>query len=197
MSLLPGYFKARKRDDDLAAEPPPDHEARDDVFNLIPQRTAEDEEALRRVQTLRDTQALRDELASRDAPTYDGPITLPDDDPPARPKNTEAEEPPAGRNVHAVGAMDLSRLSIDNDGRLYWDGKPVEVRRRIMMSRRQIIAASVIGAFVIVGAIGSVIQGTAAAHDLACRWGWTECPPLDVKPLLPPPAPPARTDIPA
>ena len=54
------------------------------------------------------------------------------------PKSPKVETAPAnaeGRNVHAVNAMDLTRLSIDNDGRLYWDGKPVEVRRRLMMSR--------------------------------------------------------------
>src|SRR6185312_8079537 len=55
---------------------------------------------------------------------------------------------PAGRNVHPVDMTDLSRLAIDSDGRLYWDGKPVEVHRRLLMSREQIIGALVIGAFV-------------------------------------------------
>ena len=49
---------------------------------------------------------------------------------------------------------DLSRLSIDHDGRLYWDGKPVEVRRRILMSRAQIVGASIVAAFVVIGALG-------------------------------------------
>ncbi len=44
--------------------------------------------------------------------------------------------------------------SIDNDGRLYWDGKPVEVRRRISMSRGQVIGAFIIGMFVVIGAGG-------------------------------------------
>ncbi len=46
---------------------------------------------------------------------------------------------------------DLSRLSIDHDGRLYWDGKPVEVRRRISMSRAQVVGASIVAAFVVIG----------------------------------------------
>ena len=68
---------------------------------------------------------------------------------------------------------DLSRLSIDCDGRLYWDGKPVEVRRRISMSRAQIVGASIVAAFVVIGALASAIQGAVAARELACRFGWS------------------------
>jgi hypothetical protein len=85
--------------------------------------------------------------------------------------HVEAPEP-IGRNVHPVDMTDLSRLSIDTDGRLYWDGKPVEVQRRLLMSREQIIGACLIGAFVAIGALGAVVQGTSAARDWACRFGW-------------------------
>jgi hypothetical protein len=85
----------------------------------------------------------------------------------------EAEPEPQGRNVHPVDMTDLSRLSIDRDGRLYWDGKPVEVRRRISMSRAQVIGASIVAAFVVIGAIASAIQGAVAAGELACRLGWS------------------------
>jgi hypothetical protein len=89
------------------------------------------------------------------------------------PENETAEtEPPAARNVHPIDAADLSRLAIDSDGRLYWDGKPVEVHRRLLMSRQQIVGALVIGAFIVVGAVGAALQGTAAARDWACRFGW-------------------------
>jgi hypothetical protein len=92
------------------------------------------------------------------------------------PETDHAETPPSaaptGRNVHPVDMTDLSRLAIDNDGRLYWDGKPVEVHRRLLMSREQIIGACVIGGFVVVGALGAVLQGTSAARDWACRFGW-------------------------
>ena len=98
----------------------------------------------------------------------------------------------AGRNVHSIGITDLSRLSIDNDGRLYWDGKPVEVRRRILMSRAQIIGATIVGAFIVIGAIGAAVHGSSAALDFACRIGWNAsyCGQPD-------PAPPPRPDIPA
>jgi hypothetical protein len=109
---------------------------------------------------------------------------------------TAADKPSAaasGRNVHPIGVADLSRLAIDNDGRLYWDGKPVEVRRRILMSRAQVIGAGVIGAFVAIGAIGAAIQGSAAVRDWACRLGWTTnyCALPDTPPALHP------RDIPA
>lgn len=83
------------------------------------------------------------------------------------------EPPPLGRNVHTIGIQDLTRLAIDSDGRLYWDGKPVEVARRILMSREQVIGASVVAAFIVIGAIGAAIQGSAAAQDWACRLGWS------------------------
>jgi hypothetical protein len=112
-----------------------------------------------------------------------------------------APEPPAapesGRDVHPVGAMDLSRLSIDNDGRLYWDGKPVEVRRRLLMSPAQIFAALIIGLFVMIAGIGAAVQGTATAHEWACRIGWTEMYCKSPAPAqVPAPRAPARLDIP-
>jgi hypothetical protein len=112
----------------------------------------------------------------------------------AAPETAGAPEQPQGRNVHAVNAMDLTRLSIDNDGRLYWDGKPVEVRRQLMMSRGQIIGASLIAFFIVVAAVGSTIQAAATLGDWACRSGWSSnCG----APPPPAPKPPARVDIPA
>jgi hypothetical protein len=98
---------------------------------------------------------------------------------------------PQGRNRHPVEMTDLSRLSIDRDGRLYWDGKPVEVHRRIAMSRRQVIAASIVAAFVAIGAIGAALQGTLAARELMCRLGWS------ASACAMPMAPRAGSDIPA
>jgi len=88
---------------------------------------------------------------------------------PAAPAPSESR----GRNVHPIGMSDLGRISIDNDGRLYWDGKPVEVRRRIMMSRTQVIVTSAVATFLVIGAIGAAVQGTVALRDWACRLGWT------------------------
>jgi hypothetical protein len=149
-----------------------DSEPREGVFNLVPPATEADK-----------TEPPGDEAAKPEAAK-----------PEAAKPEAAAPVPSANeRNVHPVGTMDLTRLSIDNDGRLYWDGKPVEVRRRIMMSRAQISGAALIGVFVVIGAIGAAIQGAAAARDWACRLGWIEST------CALPPAPQQRRgyDIPA
>jgi len=137
MSLFPAYFGARKGSDEDSAPPPapePESESRADVFNLIPPRASDKYERLEKPAKPEKSEKL---------------------------EKVEAPETAEGRNVRAVNTMDLSRLSIDNDGRLYWDGKPVEVRRRLMMSRNRVVGASVIAFFILVAAIGSAIQATA------------------------------------
>jgi len=124
---------------------------------------------------------------------------LPPENAPAASQETRstADEPDhrspekSGRNVHPLATADLSRLSIDNDGRLYWDGKPVEVRRRIQMSRTQAVGAGVVSVFIVIGAIGAAIQGSVALRDWSCRLGWT------TSYCGIPAVPPRRPDIPA
>jgi hypothetical protein len=171
MSLLPGFIKARQRQDDSAPQTDAvadsytgdshtrdspigeshDAELDDNVFNLLPPESSE--------------------------PAAPEPIP---------------EPKPQGRNRHPVDMTDLSRLSIDRDGRLYWDGKPVETHHRLSMSRRQIVGASLVAALVAIGAIGAAIQGASAARDWACRLGWSAsaC-------ALPDALPRNRADIPA
>jgi hypothetical protein len=69
-----------------------------------------------------------------------------------------------------AGMADPSRLSIDGGNRLCWDGKPVEVRRRVVMTRAQIAGVSIVAAVVVIGAL---LQGAIAARDWACRFGWS------------------------
>ncbi len=173
MSLLPAYFGARRKreEDDLAPLREPD--------DLAPLREPDNDS--------------REDIFNLIPPRApDRPTRFENPEPETIPETPEPPE--TSRDARAVGAMDLSRMSIDNDGRLYWDGKPVEVRRRIMMSRAQIVGASLIGVFVVIGAVGAAMQGSAAAHDWACRIGWTSayCTPSAPAPTLP-----ARTDIPA
>jgi len=174
MSLLPGFIKARQRQDDSAPQTdaaadspvadshtgsPPNTELDDNIFNLLPPESSE--------------------------PAAPEPILEPILEPSPEPK-------PQGRNQHPVDMTDLSRLSIDRDGRLYWDGKPVETHHRLSMSRRQIVGASLVAAFVAIGAIGAAIQGASAARDWACWLGWSAsaC-------SLPQGLPRNRADIPA
>jgi len=151
MSLFPS-FKARQGQDDSA----PQTDAAADL-NVGDSRT-------------RDSK-LRD---SRDAELDDNVFNLlpPESSEPAVAEPIP-EPKPQGRNKHPVDMTDLSRLSIDHDGKLYWDGKPVETHHRFAMSRRQIIGACLVAAFVAIGAIGAAIQGAATAHDWTCRLGWS------------------------
>ncbi len=200
MSLLPAYFGARKRRNEVAPpSPETDEDLHETLFNIIPPQTAEKPRPEHQLQDPLPEQQLQEALQEQrlqEQPLHEPAQEQRLQEPLSEPMEKQPEAVAAGRNVHPVDAMDLRRLSIDNDGRLYWDGKPVEVRRRIMMSRRQVVAASVLGAFVAVGAIGAAIQGTAVAHDWACRFGWTTsyCPEADPKSA---PAVLTRPDIPA
>jgi hypothetical protein len=61
-------------------------------------------------------------------------------------------------------------LGIDRDGRLLWNGKPVEiVGRRPDLTFGQFFIALVVAIFTVVGGIGAAAQGWAAYHDWACR----------------------------
>jgi hypothetical protein len=181
MSRFSALFKAPKRPNDAASpaeaaadsrsgDSPPNesqkHELEDNVFNLLPPENA----PAASQETLQDTRSVADE-------------------PPDKPDHRPPEK--SSRNVHPLATADLSRLSIDNDGRLYWDGKPVEVRRRIQMSRAQAVGASIVSAFIVIGAIGAAVQGSLALRDWGCRMGWT------TSYCSIPAAPPRRPDIPA
>jgi hypothetical protein len=75
---------------------------------------------------------------------------------------------PAG--VRSISQTELDLLGVDNNGRLYWEGRPVAVSRRL--TGWQTLGAFVVGTFVVVGGIGSFAQGWAVYHDWACKVGW-------------------------
>jgi hypothetical protein len=181
MSRFTGYFRARKPADD--SERPPEPEADADLG----EQSSHDDRS--------HDDPSRDVFELAPPPPANANSADPSDDTASVAAMPPEEPQPAGRNIHSIGITDLSRLSIDNDGRLYWDGKPVEVRRRILMSRPQVVSFGIVAAFVVIGAVGAAIQGSAAALDWACRLGWTTnyCTPTEASP---PPLPP-RPDIPA
>jgi hypothetical protein len=175
MSLLSGFIKARQRQDDSA----PQTEAAATSY------TADSPTPDSHIGDSHNTE-LDDNVFN---------LLPPESSEPAAPEpilEPSPEPKPQGRNRHPVDMTDLSRLSIDRDGRLYWDGKPVETHHRLSMSRRQIVGASLVAAFVAIGAIGAAIQGASAARDWACWLGWSAsaC-------SLPQGLPRNRADIPA
>jgi hypothetical protein len=93
-----------------------------------------------------------------------------------------------------LGAKNLNRLSIGSDGLIYWDNKLLEVKRRMTMSRGQVVGMTLLGIAAVIVAVSASIHGAVGAHDWMCRTQQTTiyCPPA----APPPPAPPARVDIP-
>ena len=175
MSRFPGFIRARTRQDDSA----PQTDAAAD-FRIGDSYARGSDEGFSHDAEL-DEHVFN--LLPPESAEFAAPEPIPEPSP---------EPEPQGSNHHPVDMTDLSRLSIDHDGRLYWDGKPVETHHRLAMSRKQILGASLIAALLAIGAIGAALQGAAAAHDWACRLGWSTsaC-------TLPGGLPQNRSDIPA
>src|SRR5450631_1296636 len=73
-------------------------------------------------------------------------------------------------NVRPIALSEVDGLGIDADGRLHWNGKPVEIiGRRLDLTNFQVFLAVVVALFTIVGGMGAAAQGWAAYHDWACR----------------------------
>jgi hypothetical protein len=85
------------------------------------------------------------------------------------------------KNVRTL-SLDEEGLGIDPDGRLYWNGKPVEIiGRRLDLTRTQAGVAIAIAVFTAIAALGTAVQGWTAYHDWACKTGQSTfnvaCPP--------------------
>jgi hypothetical protein len=89
--------------------------------------------------------------------------------------------------VRPISTSEADGLGIDVDGRLHWNGKPVEIiGRRIDLTWGQFWIAVVVALFTAVGALAGVAQGWPAYHDWACRNKQPSilvCPPPPAKPI--------------
>ena len=77
-------------------------------------------------------------------------------------------------------SLDEEGLGIDRDGRLYWNGKPVEiVGQRLDLTRTQASVAILVALFTFIAAMGTAVQAWTAYHDWACKTGspaFVACP---------------------
>jgi hypothetical protein len=106
------------------------------------------------------------------------------------PISAPARIPESTASGSLAAVKKLDRLSVSEDGRLYWDGKPVVVRRRIQLSPWQTFGAILIGLAATLIVLSGIVQLAVAAHDGMCRAKWvTGCA---VSPAAQParPAPP-------
>lgn len=101
-----------------------------------------------------------------------------------------SEPPQEGRPAHwpagvaEINIGQIGLLGVDKDNRLYWDGKPVEVKQRLSLSWWQGFGSVLLVVFSVVGGLGAAAQGWAAAHQWSCQIRWTQwaCPPEAVPP---------------
>jgi len=76
---------------------------------------------------------------------------------------------PAG--IRQISVKQMGYMGVDDAGTLYWDGKPIEVRKRLDLTRGERVFAVLVGLFTIAGSVGAVAQGWAAAHQWSCQTG--------------------------
>lgn len=84
-------------------------------------------------------------------------------------QSIEPSKPHWPEKVKPIGLDGLEYLGVDRDGQLYWDGKLVDVGRRIDLSRWQIAfgVASLVAASIASGS--AAISAWADLHDMqAC-----------------------------
>jgi len=97
--------------------------------------------------------------------------------------------PPHGwpRDVTPIAIEDLGRLGINSDNLLFWDGRRIEVRNRLDLSRVQKLVAGIVSVFAILGALGGFVTGLNNASIFLCGRGvqWLGCPATDAAPALP------------
>jgi hypothetical protein len=83
--------------------------------------------------------------------------------------------------VRPISTSEGDGLGIDADGRLYWNGKPVEIiGRRLDLTKNQTAIAIAVAVFTALAAVGTSVQAGVAYHDWACKTGWPailSCPP--------------------
>ena len=84
-------------------------------------------------------------------------------------------------DVREISTAESGGLGIDSNGRLHWNGKPVEiVGRRLDLTKTQAAVALAVALFTALAALGTLIQAGVAYHDWACKTGRPailSCPP--------------------
>jgi hypothetical protein len=77
----------------------------------------------------------------------------------------EIDEANWPRNVRRISLDEVDGLGVDNTGRLYWNGKPVEiVGQRLDLTRAQFILALVVAAATVITALATVVQAWTSVY---------------------------------
>ncbi len=79
------------------------------------------------------------------------------------------EWPPGVRSLSREG---LRLLGLDDQGRLYWNGKPVGLDSGPDRGRRNRLIAAAVTAALIAGGVNGLVQAVSAGTEYGCRHGW-------------------------
>ena len=74
--------------------------------------------------------------------------------------------------VRQISVEGLGLLGIDADRHLYWDGKRIELRQSLLLSRWQKIGAVLVVAASVAGGLGAGTQAVVEVARFGCRLGW-------------------------
>jgi hypothetical protein len=81
----------------------------------------------------------------------------------------------------------LMQLGIDRDNRLYWNGRPVEVRRTLDLSPAQKLGAIIVALGAVLGGLGGCVTGLKDGAEFLCARNvhWLACPSPSAAPTDP------------
>ena len=89
------------------------------------------------------------------------------------------------KDVRPIAMSETGGLGIDSVGRLYWNGRPVEiVGRRLDLTTTQTAVGIAVAGLTLVIAVAASVQAAVAYHDWACKTGWPSfvtCPAVDAR----------------
>jgi hypothetical protein len=96
--------------------------------------------------------------------------------------NTPIEDWPP--DVTPISVEELGKLGLNPRNQLFWDGKRIEIRNRIDLTRLQKILAVIVSVFAVLGAVGGFVTGFNNASIFLCTRGiqWLSCPLPIIKP---------------
>jgi hypothetical protein len=87
-------------------------------------------------------------------------------------------EPAWPEGVREIRIGDLKKLWIDGDRQLFWDGQQIEIRRPLILTGAQKLAAVLVTLFAVLGGVGGLLSGMTASADFLCarHLHWLSCP---------------------
>jgi hypothetical protein len=70
--------------------------------------------------------------------------------------------------VDPIDVRDLGRLGINQDDQLFWDGRRIEIRKTISLTKFQTFITTLAAIFAVLGALGGFVTGFNNASIFLC-----------------------------